>query len=450
MLSKKIAHFSPGRALLSSFCVTIILGTFALALPWARTTSVPLIDLLFTATSVTCVTGMFTVPLSSFTTFGHVILMLLIQIGGLGLITLSIFLISLFMNLGMTSQIMVGQMLELESWKSLKRILFFTIGLTLAMEAIGACCIYWSIKDMFEWPYGMFVALFHSVSSFCNAGVVLTGNNMQMYAGNTGMLTTTAALIFIGGLGFVTWYEVINYTKNLLLRRKRQPFSLHSKVILITSSMLIFCSTILLWILEHDGLFAPYPTVQNIGNALFQAISFRSTGFSTILIGEFQLPTILLIMIICFIGSSPGSTGSGIKLTTFAIYLATIKAAIIRRNTVVIKGRSIAIDQVLKSIAIISLSGMWIVLSTGCLLITEVGWSFLQIVFEAIAAFTNLGLSLGITATLSTIGKIIIIMSMIIGRVGSLTLIVALRESTIREKHEPVGVRYPEERIMLS
>ena len=127
MISKRIAHFSPGRALLSSFCITIMLGTVALALPWARHTSIPFIDLLFTATSATCVTGLFTIPIEQFTTFGHVILLLSIQIGGLGLITLSIFLISLFMNLGMTQQIMVGQMLELESWKNLKRILFFTI-----------------------------------------------------------------------------------------------------------------------------------------------------------------------------------------------------------------------------------------------------------------------------------------------------------------------------------
>ena len=449
MISKRIAHFSPGRALLSSFCITIVVGTLALALPWARNTSIPFIDLLFTATSATCVTGLFTIPLEQFTTFGHVILLLLIQIGGLGLITLSIFLISLFMNLGMTQQIMVGQVLELGSWKSLKRILFFTISLTLIVESLGAAIIYWSIRHMFDKPQAIFVAVFHSVSSFCNAGISIAGNNMQPFCGNTTAIITTAVLIFIGGLGFVTWYEIMRYCRSLL-HKKRYTFSLHSKIILYGASTLIFCSAILMWILEHDSLFASCPATHNLINAFFQAISFRSTGFSTIPLSEYQLPTIFIIMILCFIGSAPGSTGSGIKLTTFFIYLATIKAAIMGKSSVVIRGRTIVRDQVFKCIAIVSLSFAWIAISTVCLLITEAGWSFLQIFFEAVSAFTNLGLSLGVTASLSVIGKLLIILSMIVGRVGSLTLIVALRQATIRAKHEPVGITYPEERVMLS
>jgi len=449
MISKRIAHFSPGRALLSSFCITIVLGTLALALPWARHISIPFIDLLFTATSATCVTGLFTIPLEQFTTFGHIILLLLIQIGGLGLITLSIFLISLFMNLGMTQQIMVGQMLELESWKSLKRILFFTIGLTLIVESIGATIIYWSIRHMFDKPQAIFVAIFHSVSSFCNAGISITGNNMQDFCGNSIMIITTAALIFIGGLGFVTWYEIMRYCRSLL-HKKRYTFSLHSKIILYGASGLIFCSAVGMWILEHENLFASCPATRNMLNTFFQAISFRSTGFSTIPLSEYQLPTIFSIMTICFIGSAPGSTGSGIKLTTFFIYLATIKAAIMGKSSVVIRGRTIAHDQVLKCIAIVSLSLAWIIASTACLLITEAGWNFLPILFEAVSAFANLGLSLGVTSSLSIIGKLLIIVSMIIGRVGSLTLIVALRQATVRTKHEPIGITYPEERVMLS
>jgi len=449
MLSKKIAHFSPGRALLTSFCITIALGTLALALPWARTTSIPFIDLLFTATSATCVTGLFTVPIHHFTTFGHAILLLLIQIGGLGLITLSIFLISLFMNLGITQQIMVGQVMELDSWKSLKRILFFTIGLTLVVETIGAGIIYWSVQDMFDTPYALFISAFHAISSFCNAGISIAGNNMGPLSSSPLILVTTTALIFTGGLGFMAWYEIICYIQSLL-HKKRYSLSLHSKIILMGSIVLIFCSTVLLWILEHDSLFASYPTARSLLNAFFHAISFRSTGFSIIPLSELQLPTIFLIMMLCFIGSSPGSTGSGIKITTLAIYLAIIKSAIIGNNTVVIKGRTIASDQVLKCIAIVSLSIMWIILSTLCLLITEAGWSFLQLFFEAISAFTNIGLSLGITSSLSLTGKCITILSMIIGRVGSLTLIIALRESTLRRKHEPIGISYPEERVMLS
>jgi len=449
MVSKRIAHFSPGRALFFSFCITIILGTIALALPWAQKISIPFIDVLFTAASATCVTGLFTVPLDHFTTFGHIILLLLIQIGGLGLITLSIFLISLFMNLGMSSQIMVGQVLELESWTSLKRTLFFTIALTLIVESIGAAIIYWSIGHLFPKPYAYFIALFHSVSSFCNAGISIADIGMNVLCNNAIMLTITGILIFIGGLGFVTWYEVISYL-NSLIRKKRYVFSLHSKIILYGSTALISASAVLFWILEHGNLFATCPATHNLLNALFQAISFRSSGFSSVALSEYQLPTIFIIMIIAFIGSSPGSTGSGIKITTFFVYLATIKAAIFGRSRVIIRGRTIATDQVLKCIAIVSLSIVWIAISTICLLITEAGWSFLPLLFEATSAFTNLGMSLGVTNSLSLTGKLLIITSMIIGRVGSLTLIVALRQSTIRAQNQPVHVTYPEERVMLS
>lgn len=446
MIGKRIAHFSPGRALLSSFCITILFGTAALCLPWARNVSIPFLDILFTATSATCVTGLFTISLDQFSTFGHIILLILIQIGGLGLITLSIFLISLFINLGMSSQIMLGQVLEIESWKYLKRILFFTIGLTLMVEFIGAAIIYWSIHESFDTPYALFIALFQSISAFCNAGIV---HNLSLFNNNYPVLIVTAFLVFTGGLGFVVWYEIVSWIGSLF-RRKRYQFSLHSKIILIGSTLIIGCFAMLFWILEHDNIFAAYTPYKALFISLFHAISLRSSGFMTIPLHELQLPTIFIIMILCIIGSAPGSTGSGIKVTTFFIYIATIKAVVVGNSAVIIKGRTIPHEQVLKCIAIVSLSLLWIALATICLLITEVGWGFLQIIFEVISSFTTLGLSLGITSSLSTVGKIIIIINMIIGRIGSLTLIVALRQATIQGRHENVGISYPEERVMLS
>lgn len=444
-----MARFSPGRALLFSFCITIALGTLALALPWSRNVDISFIDLLFTATSATCVTGLFTIPLTHFTFFGHIILLFLIQIGGLGLITLSIFLLSLFMNLGMKQQIMAGQILELESWKNLKHILFFTIGLTLLVESIGALIIYWSIRQSVDQSKALFIAIFHAVSSFCNAGISLLEHNMASFCGNNIVIITTALLIFIGGLGFVTWYEIMR-SITAVIKHKRYNLSLHSKIILYGSTTLILLSAITLWLLEYNSMFNNCPSTHSIINAFFQAISFRSAGFSTVPLHAYKLPTICIIMILAFIGSSPGSTGSGIKFTTFFIYIATIRAAIMGRSSVIIKGRAIAPDQILKCIAIVSLSLAWIVMSTLFLLITESNNHFLVILFEAVSAFTTIGLSLGLTSSLTLLGKLLIIMSMIIGRVGSLTLIVALRQATIRSQHEPIGISYPEERVMLS
>lgn len=446
MVSKRIAHFSPGRALFSSFCITILFGTFALALPWSRTVSMSFLDVLFTATSATCVTGLSVIPFDQFTLFGHVILLILIQIGGLGLITLSIFLLSLFMNLGMSSQVLVGQVLEIESWHYLKRILFFTISLTLLVESLGAAIMYWSIRDQCDTATAAFFAIFQSVSAFCNAGIV---HNMDIFKNNYLVLCTTAFLVCIGGLGFVVWYEVFRWLKSLFTKR-RHAFSLHSRIILWGSTALILCAATLFWILEHGNLFTNYSALAGIVSSFFHAITLRSSGFITVPLSELQLPTILIIMILCFIGSAPGSTGSGIKVTTFFIYIAIIKAVTLGNSAVVIKGRTIPHEQVLKCIAIASLSLAWIVSTTFCLLITEAGWGFLQILFEVVSSFTTLGLSLGITASLSSIGKIIIIINMIIGRIGSLTLIVALRQATINSRHEKFGISYPEERVMLS
>ncbi len=452
MVKKTLATFSPARTILLSVFATIIIGTLALALPIARTTSIAFIDLFFTATSATCVTGLFTVPLSNFTTFGHCIILALIQIGGLGLITLSLFLMYLFANLGFATQLMAGQLLEIEQWKHVKKILIFIIGVTLCTEFVGALCIFSVIKSEYSLPQALFLSIFHAVSSFCNAGISLfhgSHGSMHMYSENYMMLIITTMLVFIGGFGFIAWNEIMRYITSLH-KKKRHHFSLHSKIILYGSATLISVAVVLIWLLEHNNAFAQMNPLLKFANALFHAVSFRSTGFMAIPLGDVQLATIFLMVILSFIGSSPGSTGSGVKITTFILFLATIKAAISGRTSVDIKGRSIAKDQIYKAIAIISLSVIWIMLTTFCLLITEKGWHFIDLFFEVTSAFATLGISTGTTPFLSALGKLFIIASMFVGRIGSLTLILALRKLALRKKTKGVEFLYPEERVMLS
>lgn len=443
MNKKKRTKFSPAQIFFLSILVTILVGTILLALPVSRTAEISLLDLIFTATSVTCTTGLFTVPLSSFTTFGHVIILALLQIGGLGLITMSLFLISLFIDLGFSTQLMAGEILELDSWKNIKRMLIFIISLTLIIELIGALIIYISIAHHYSTQQGIFFALFHSISSFCAAGITLFPGGIAQFKTNYLFLSTTSLLMTCGELGFITWHELAEFV--VAIRQKtRFLFSLHTRIILVMTVLITIFAVTMYWLLEHFHTLADVPVFGSFVNAIFNGVAARGTGFSTASIGELSLATLLIIMICAFIGSSPGSTGSGIKTTTLAIFIATIRSALTDRGSIELYGRRIAKDQIYKSLAIVALSAAWIIIGTFILLITEPGWSFFDVLFEVVSAFATLGMSMGITASLSIIGKLVIMLTMIMGRIGVLTLILAFRKS-----HDTVEFSYPEERVML-
>lgn len=349
----------------------------------------------------------------------------------------------------MATQLMAGQLLEIEQWKNIKRIIIFIILATISIEFIGMLLLIPIFHAKFSLPEACFFSLFHAISSFCNAGISLFNTNMQQYAHNYGMLFITTLLIFMGGLGFIVWEEIIRYGI-AIKQKKRYSFSLHSKIILYGTTILIATVALLLLFLEYKTLFSSDNFFSAPLRALFYAVSFRSTGFLTINLGTLQVATFLLIMIVTFIGSSPGSTGSGIKITSLVIFLATIKAAISGQLSVNIKGRRIPKDLVLKSTTIIALSVFWILGTTFLLLILEKEHAFLAIIFETISAFSNLGLSTGITSLLTTSSKVLIIASMIAGRVGSLTLLLAIRKIALRQQTGTTKFIYPEERVMLS
>ena len=340
---------------------------------------------------------------------------------------------------------MLGRILELSTFKNPRQILFFIIGTTLVAEALGAVSIYFLIRDQYPPWEAAFHALFHSISSFCMAGLSSFGPDSSVrFSHNIPFLAITSILILLGSIGFITLHELLLFLKNKW-ERKRFQFSLTSKVILSMTTILILGATILLLILEGPSHFPHSPWWETLSNMLFNAISYRSTGFTTIDLDTMQTATIFLIMMYSFIGSSPVSTGSGIKVTTFAIFLATIRAVINGRMEVDIKNRRIPQDQIFKAMAVLSVSIVWITLSTFLLALAESQSSFISVFFEAVSSFTNLGLATSITPTLTIAGKVIIIVNMFMGRVGILTLMLALRVS--RERAE---FHYPEERIMMS
>ena len=445
MSSKRIGRLLPPEQIIVwSLLLAIGLGTLLLSLPIAQTKSIPFLDVVFTASSALTVNGMFTIPVDHFSLFGKAVLLLLIQVGGLGLITMTLFFLSMFMNLGLGTQLMAGQILEIDSWRQIKRLLAYIVLVTVSCEFIGMLLVFGVISGNYSVGIAWFYSLFHSISSFCSAGVTLLDGGMSSYSSSYVLVIVTMLLMFIGELGFITWQEIGRWGK-AAVHKKKYRFSLHSKVVLYGSSMMLICSGIIFWILEHKNILANQSIPTSMLNTLFYAISFRSTGFLLTSIGSFHLATIMLIMFVSFIGSAPGSTGSGIKITTFAVFLSAIKAAISGKTVVTLKGRTIPLPQVYRSVAIISLGLGWVFLCTFCLLITEQGLSFIQVLFESMSAFSSLGMSTGITPSLSTLGKLFIMLTMIIGRIGSFTLILALK---LKKKKE-AEFTYPEERVML-
>jgi len=436
---------SPGRTVLLTIGLTIMLGTVLLMLPAAQKAPISLIDCFFTATSCTCVTGVLTVPFEAFSLFGKCVMLGLIQIGGIGLITLWLFLVALFFNLGISTKFMLGKILELSTFKNPRQILFFIIATTLFTEAVGAVSIFFLIKDQYPTWDALFHAIFHSISSFCMAGLSSFGSeSLVAFSHNMPFLAVTGLLIMIGSIGFITLHECFIFCIHKW-QGKRFQFSLTTRVIVSMTALLIIGATILLLFLEGPSHFQQSTWWETLANMLFNAMSYRSIGFTTIDLNTMQTATIFLIMMYSFIGSSPVSTGSGIKVTTFAIFVATIHAVIKGRMEVDIKKRRIPQDQIFKAMAVLSVSLVWITFSTFLLALAEPHSSFISVFFEAVSAFTNLGLATSITPTLTNAGKLIIIVSMFMGRVGILTLMLALRVSRDRTEFH-----YPEERIMMS
>jgi trk system potassium uptake protein TrkH len=308
--------------------------------------------------------------------------------------------------------------------------------------------IFITLRHDYAPGYACFLSLFHAVTCFCNAGITLFKGGMQTYNNNFLMLITSAVLIVSGGLGFLTWHEMAHHL-NAKRHKKWHALSLNTKIVLWGTLLLIIGSTVIIYLLEARHAFAAMNIPQSFFNALFQAVSSRSAGLLTVNIQTFHVATLFFMALCALIGTGPLSSGSGIKITTFAVFIATVRAAIFGRTDVEIKGRSIANDQVYKAIAIVSLSSFWIALSTFALLIIEPTLHFSDLFLESISAFTTLGISTGITPALSTTGKLFIIVNMIIGRIGSLTLILALKELRSK-KSGPNEFSYPEERVLLS
>jgi trk system potassium uptake protein len=431
----------PSFLIAVSFLLIIFIGGILLSLPISSSsgTSTKFIDAYFTANSATCVTGLATLDIGThFSLFGKIVLICLMQIGGLGYMTLSaFFLLILRKKIFVSERLMVQEALNIYSAKEtlpiLKKILIFVS----CLEGIGASILF--LRWLPEMGVGkaLLYAVFHAVSAFNNAGLALPANfvSMRPYVTDIIINFTMTTLIILGGIGFIVLSDVF-YAKKL---------SLHSKIAISTTAFLIVVGTLAFMFIEY----ANPNTIGtlNFGGKLlasyFQAVAPRTAGFSTVSTAALYPATLIITMFLMFIGASPGGTGGGIKTTTFAVIYYTIRSTISGLKDTIIFRRRIAHETVRRAFAIATLSSM--VLVAGVLLLDYfTKFTLMQSAFEVFSAFGTVGLSMGITPLLPDVGKIIIIVVMFIGRVGPLTMALSL----LLKQKEP-RVEYPKESVSI-
>jgi len=436
--------YNPARYLIGGFMAVILTGALLLSLPEAtRGGEISFLDALFTATSAVCVTGLVVVDTGTFyTTFGQTVIMFLIFIGSLGFMTMAV-LIFIFLGrrISLRDRLVVMEALNQETLSGLLPLVKAVVRLAVLIVLSGAALLSIRFVPTMGWERGLFFSLFHAVSAFGNAGFDLFGNFESLTRSPADYLVngTIMALLIIGGLGFTVVLD--------LLKRMRQGcrLALHTRLVLIITLVLLLAGTGAVLVLEYDNpeTMAALAPGEKIFTALFTSATTRTAGFNVLDTGAHLPATLLIMMALMFIGASPASTGGGVKTTTFGTVVVAVIALIRGRQEPVLFHRRLPMEQIFKAVAIIAGAATLIFTVTLVLTIFE-NQPFIELLFEAFSAFGTVGLSTGITPELSAPSKVALILAMFGGRLGPLTLLVALT----KRKYED-GLHYPEEKLMI-
>lgn len=452
---------NPAQLFITSFFVVILTGAFLLMLPNATHQGMSFIDALFTSTSAVCVTGLIVVDTSTYyTPFGLWVIMLLIQIGGLGILTFASY-FSYFFTGGASyeNQLSIGEMTNANKLGEVFSTVKYIILITLIVELTSASLIFLSLTNVPFDSFGdkVFFSIFHAVSAFCNAGFSTLQNNLYEtgFRFNYGLQFTVILTLVFGGLGFPIVANIVKYLQyriRLLLRLdKKNPqfrpwiLTINSRITLITTSLLILIGFVGFFWLEYQHTLAEHGFFGKIITALFGATTPRTAGFNSVDMTKMAFPTVMLTFLLMWIGASPASTGGGIKTSTFAIATLNLLSLAQSKSRIEVFGREIADISIRRAFATISLS--LIVIGFGIMLISifDPDKGLMNIAFECFSAFSTVGLSLGITAGLTDQSKFVLIMMMFIGRVSMLTILVAVFK---RVKHK--NYRFPTEEITIN
>ena len=451
-MKKQRLLVSTTHIILLSFLVAILIDSVLLVLPISSADgkATPFLDALFTATTSTCVTGLVVTPtVSSWSVFGQVIKLLLIQIGGLGVITImSGLMILLHKKMGIGDRLLLQDAFNLNSLSGLIRFVKRVVAGTLIIESIGAL-LYMTVFIPEFGAKGIWISVFTSVSAFCNAGFdIIAENSLCNYALNPIINIVTCTLIILGGIGYIVWWDVLRVLKQARTKKVRffRDLTLHSKIAITATLLLIFVGAAFIFAFEYNNpqTIKDYTVLQKVEVSLFQSVTTRTAGFATVPQENLTNASSVVCLLLMFIGGSPVGTAGGIKTVTFAVLIASAFASIRNKEDTDLFGRRLTKQTVSKAVAVTCMSFIIMFVSTILLsAVTEA--SALDIVYETVSATATVGLTRNLTASLNSVGKIIIIVTMYLGRVGPISLAVAFK----RGKDNQSIVRNPVEEISV-
>ena len=455
--NKKGIHLKTTQIIALGFLAMIIVGAILLTLPAASVSgeSTPFVDALFTATSASCVTGLVTVTTAEhWSYFGQAVILFMIQFGGLGVVSFTTFLlIFLGKRINIKQRLLIQEAYSFDTMTGLVRMVIKMMKGTLIVEGVGAV-LYMLVFIPDYGLKGIWMSIFTSISAFCNAGLdLIGGQSLTPYVGNPVINMVTMALIVIGGIGFLVWWDIIGLVKKLRARamgfkQAVRELSLHTKVVLIFTIGLIVIGAVLVFCIEYTNpkTLGPLGLGSKIWASFFQSVTLRTAGFLTIDQGVLRNGTLLMGILWMFIGGSPGGTAGGVKTMTIALLVVAVVSMLKGREDVEIGGRRISYQLVTKGISVIIIQlGLWIV-STFLVCAVESNFSFIQILYETTSALGTVGLTMGITPSLSVIGKILIALTMYLGRIGPITLAMAFNMANRRKKFHR---RMPEGKVIV-
>lgn len=439
-------RLSAVQILALGFAAVILTGALLLMLPISSSKGVvtPFLDCLFTATSAVCVTGLVVVDTGTYwSVFGQIVIICLIQVGGLGFMTFATFFaVLLGKRISLRERLIMQEAYNSFNIQGMVKLMLYVVGIAFSIEAIGAVLLSTQFIPEYGLARGIYFGVFHSVSAFCNAGFDLIGDfrSITPYAENSVIVLTIGSLIVIGGIGFAVIAEIIS-VKNL------RRLSLHSKVVLTATAMLLIVGAVLFFIFEYKNpnTMGPMSFKGKILSSIFASITPRTAGYNSISTTDMTIAGKFLTVILMFIGASPGSTGGGIKTSTAFLLFMTVIAVIHGREDTEMYKKRIHKSLVYRAMAITIISFVLVTAVTMILSITQKG-SFIQFLYEATSAFGTVGLTLGLTPSLTPIGKIAILLTMYAGRVGPLTLMLAFSR---REGAAGSAIKYPEDKILV-
>ncbi|HEY9692741.1 MAG TPA: TrkH family potassium uptake protein [Oculatellaceae cyanobacterium] len=439
------------RTICLGFLSLIAVGTFLLLLPFSGTSgnwNDPLVAL-FTATSCVCVTGLGVVDAGTYFSFwGQFVMVALVQIGGLGYMTATTFLLLLIgARFSLRDKIAIQQSLDRSSIYGSDQVLRSIIATTLIFELTGIFLLLPVFVPQYGFYQGLWLAVFHSVNSWNNAGFSLFKDNLIGYQYSILLNFTVSVLIIFGGIGYQVIMEMYLWIRDRLARKKEKLlFSLNFKVVTTTTILLLAVGTIFFFFIETRNYetFGKMSLANQVMAAWFQSVTTRTAGFNTIDFGKMTTAGLFITIALMFIGASPGGTGGGMKTTTLRVLTSCTKAILQGQEQVLLYKRQVPLSLILKAVGVLIGSVGTVVLATIIIALTEPELNFIQILFEVVSAFATVGLSTGITATISPVAKLVLILTMYAGRVGVLLLM-----SAILGDPKPSVIRYPEENFIV-